>query len=134
RRGELCSVQKVRRWLARQFGRFGSSQQAGARPGEGASTGQELQLYTGALKRAFRLEDAELNVHALTNTPFVELASRRIFLDKPVSDAALMANRTNAPSPSGKTNLAAPAKFATISRAELRRAIDAGLLPVDLAK
>src|SRR5438093_2515496 len=134
RLAEPSSVQKVRRWLARQFARFGSSWQAGVRPAEGASTEQVLQLYTGALKRAFRLEDAELSVHALTNVPCVELASRRIFLDKPVSDAARAAIRTNASSPSGTTNLAATARFATISRAELRKAIEAGLLPVDLAK
>jgi len=131
RLAETSSIQKARRWLARQFGRLGSSRQAVERPAEGASIEQELQLYTGALKRAFRLEDAELSVHALTNAPFVELASWRIFLDKPVSEAALAANRTNASSPSGRTNLAT---LATISRAELRRAIEAGLLPVDLAK
>src|SRR5213596_3957 len=113
RLAEPSSVQKVRRWLARQFGRFGSSRQASVRPAEGASAEEELQLYTGALKRAFRLEDAELSVHALTNAQLVELTSRRIFLDKPVSDAALAANRTNVASRSGATNPAAPAKFAT---------------------
>ncbi len=122
------SVQKVRRWLAHQFGRFGSSRPSAVRPAVGASAEQELQLYTGALKGAFRLEDAELSVRALTNAPFVELASRRIFLDKPVSDAALAANPTTTSSPSGTTNLA------TVSRAELRKAIEAGLLPIDLAK
>jgi ABC-type antimicrobial peptide transport system permease subunit len=134
RPAELSSIQKARRWLARHLGRFGSSSEARMRPSEGASTEQELQLYTSALKRAFGLEDAELSVRALTNAPFVELASRRIFLDKPVSDAALAGGRTDASSPSGGTNRAASAKLATISRAELRKAIEAGLLPVDLAK
>ena len=64
RLAETSSVQKVWRWLARRFGRFlpGSSRQAGARPAEDASAEEELQLYSGALKRAFRLEDAELSV------------------------------------------------------------------------
>jgi len=136
RLAETSTIQKARRWFDHTFGRFlpGSSRQASARPAEGASGEEELQLYTGALKRALRLEDAELSVHALTNAPFVELTSRRIFLDKPVSDAAMAANRTSASARSGATNLAASAKFATIARAELRRAIEAGLLPVDLAK
>jgi len=136
RLAEKSTFQKARRWIDRKFGRLlpGSSRQASARSAEGASGEEELQLYTGALKRAFRLEDAELSVHALTNAPFVELTSQRIFLDKPVSDAALAANRTNVASRSGATNSAARAKFATITRAELRRAIEAGLLPVDLAK
>src|ERR1051326_8410095 len=62
----------------------------------GARAAEQLQLYSNALKRAFRLEDAELSVQMLTNAPFVELSTRRIFLDKPVRDAALGANRTNA--------------------------------------
>jgi ABC-type antimicrobial peptide transport system permease subunit len=130
RLAEVSRVQTVQQWLARQLGRFGSRRQTGVRLAEGARTEQELELYTGALDGAFRLEDAELSVRALTNAPFVELASRRIFLDKPICEAALAANRINAPSPSGRTN----PKFATISRAELRKAIEAGLLPVDLAK
>ena len=83
---ELSSVQKARHWLARQFGRFGSSIKGSVKPSVRASSELQWQLYTYALKRAFRLEDAELNFRALTNAPFVELASRRIFLDKPVAE------------------------------------------------
>ena len=67
--------------------RINAANQANLLLVSGASTAQA----EAALAKAFRVEDLQLQVRALTNLPIVEVRSPRVFLDPPLSEAALKA-------------------------------------------
>jgi ABC-type antimicrobial peptide transport system permease subunit len=59
--------------------------------------GASAEQAQNALARAFRVEDAQLQVRPVTNQPLIELRTPRVFLDPPLSEAALRAGENPRP-------------------------------------
>lgn len=89
--GTAANVFVAREWLAGRVGLPGRANVLLVR-GRGCSPAAPgTKVLEQALRRAWRLEDAEIEVRDLPGRGEVELRSRRIFLERPVIEAARQA-------------------------------------------